>query len=76
MEVFMTNFRNFTNGITFYVSDDMRHLLDDLSRERRVPVSVVLREIVSSNLSERKNQTKKPAIKYINRTNETEGKNA
>ena len=54
----MTNFRNFTNGITFYVSNEMRQQLDEMSRERRVPVSVILREIVSSNLSERKNQTK------------------
>ena len=68
----MTNFRNFTNGITFYVSDWMRRQLDEMSKERRVPVSVVLREIVSSHFG----------VKNISQTNhanssirETERKN-
>ena len=43
----MQRFRKFTDGITFSVSRDMRLALDNLSDQRQVTVSKILREILN-----------------------------
>jgi hypothetical protein len=47
----MPSYRNFTSGITFYVSPGMRKELDQLSVERRLTVSEILREILGEYFS-------------------------
>jgi predicted DNA-binding protein len=47
----MPVFRNFTEGITFYVSRQMRTELDKLSEDRRQAVSEILRSIIEDYLT-------------------------
>jgi predicted DNA-binding protein len=48
----MQRFRKFTNGITFFVSQQMRQELDTLSEERRQTVSELLREMIEHYLKD------------------------
>ena len=53
----MPTYRNFTSGITFYVSPEMRKELDSLSEEKRFTVSELLREIIGEHLSDESKTT-------------------
>ncbi len=53
----MQRFRKFTDGITFSVSRDMRLALDNLSDQRQVTVSKILREILNDYFGNKKKST-------------------
>lgn len=53
----MTGFRNYTCGVSFYISPEMREALDDLSQEKRLPVSEIIREIIGEYLSAKSTST-------------------
>lgn len=44
-------YRKFTEGITFFVSRQTRDTLDEISQERRITVSELLRKIIDEHLS-------------------------
>ena len=50
-------FRKFTEGITFFVSRQTRDTLDEISQERRITVSELLRKIIEEHLSKESKST-------------------
>jgi predicted transcriptional regulator len=53
----MQRFRKYTDGITFFVSRDMRKKLDDMAESRELSVSQILREILNAYFADEQQTT-------------------